>query len=95
MEQILFDSDLILIAVLGLPLLSFLINGVLIRPILGTRSPISGFITVGSITLAFIFSLASLSHVIINGEVVFPQRTWLSFGYFQVEFGILLDQLLA
>ena len=93
MEQILFDSDFILIAVLGLPLLSFLINGVLIRPILGTRSPISGFITVGSITLAFIFSLASLFHVIINGEVVFPQRTWLSFGYFQVEFGILLDQL--
>jgi NADH-quinone oxidoreductase subunit L len=92
-EQILFDSDFILIAVLGLPLLSFLINGVLIRPILGTRSPISGFITVGSITLAFIFSLASLFHVIINGEVVFPQQTWLSFGYFQVEFGVLLDQL--
>ena len=93
MGQILFDSDFILIAILGLPLLSFLINGVLIRPILGTRSPISGFITVGSITLAFIFSLASLFHVIVNGEVVFPQRIWLSFGYFQVEFGILLDQL--
>tara|TARA_B100001013_G_C24622305_1_gene447710 strand:- start:916 stop:2937 length:2022 start_codon:yes stop_codon:yes gene_type:complete len=91
--QILFDSDFILIAILGLPLLSFLINGILIRPILGTRSPISGFITVGSITLAFIFSLASLFHVIVNGEVVFPQRTWLSFGYFQVEFGVLLDQL--
>ena len=93
MDQILFNSDFILLAILGLPLLSFLINGVLIRPILGTRSPISGFITVGSITLAFIFSLASLFHVIVNGEVVFPQRIWLSFGYFQVEFGILLDQL--
>jgi NADH-quinone oxidoreductase subunit L len=92
-DQILFNSDFILLAILGLPLLSFLINGVLIRPILGTRSPISGFITVGSITLAFIFSLASLFHVIVNGEVVFPQRIWLSFGYFQVEFGILLDQL--
>ena len=93
MEQILFDSDFILIAILGLPLLSFLINGILIRPTMGAVSPISGLITVGSITLAFIFSLASLHHVIVNGEVVFPQRTWLSFGYFQVEFGILLDQL--
>lgn len=83
-----------------LPLSSFIIISLLIRPILGPRSGWSGYITTGSIGISFLLSVWALLAVW-HQSYDFPSHTWFIIKEtervkeFVMTIGILLDPLTA
>ena len=82
--------------ILFLPLASFVLIALVIRPFLGTGSQYAAYITIGAVGLSFVLSLWALVGTIAShGEMAYPVHTWLSAGEFDFAVGILMDPLTA
>jgi NADH-quinone oxidoreductase subunit L len=84
-------------AIMLLPLASFIINGLLIRPFVRRESKTYGYITILSIAASAAFSIWALTSVMSapNHEVVVPDVSWVIVGNFNFHVGIIMDQLAA
>ena len=82
--------------ILFLPLASFALIGLVVRPILGAEAKAAAYITIAAVGLSFILSLWALSaSVSSHGELAYPVHTWISAGEFDFAVGILMDPLTA
>ena len=89
-------SESALWLILFLPLASFAVLSLLIRPFIGSRSQLAGYISILAVGVAFIISLIAMSSTIsADGIVDLPEHTWLAVGEFDFVIGILLDPLTA
>jgi NADH-quinone oxidoreductase subunit L len=84
-------------AIMLLPLASFIINGLLIRPFVRRESKTYGYITVLAIGAAAVFSIWSLFSVMSaeGHEILVPDVSWLTIGSFSFHVGLIMDQLAA
>jgi NADH-quinone oxidoreductase subunit L len=80
-----------------LPLISFAVIALVVRPLAKPEARISGYITIAAIGGSLALSLWTLISVMqqSNHEVAVPAVTWLSIGDFSVKIGILMDSLTA
>ena len=82
--------------ILFLPIASFALISLVIRPTLGAQSQIAGYITIAAVALSFILSLwALIATVSAHGEIHYPVHTWIRAGEFDFAVGILMDPLTA
>ena len=89
-------SESALWLILFLPLASFVVLSLLIRPFIGSRSQLAGYISILAVGVAFVISLIAMSSTIsADGIVDLPEHTWLAVGEFDFVIGILLDPLTA
>ena len=84
-------------AILFLPLASFLLIGLGIRPFLNSRySRISGYVTVMAIGAAFALSLWALQSTLGRHDPIgWDSHLWLAIGEMEIRIGILMDPLTA
>ena len=79
-----------------LPLASFAVSALAVRPLLGRDSEVAAYLTIGSLAVGFGLSLWALASVVdAAGRVAFEPRPWLEVGNLQINVGILLDPLTA
>ncbi|MAU65107.1 MAG: NADH-quinone oxidoreductase subunit L [Dehalococcoidia bacterium] len=80
-----------------LPLASFIIIALIVRPFLNKYSFISGPIAIISIGLSFLLSILAFIDVMFNKEkdLVSEPSKWLEIGNFEFTIGILMDPLTA
>jgi NADH-quinone oxidoreductase subunit L len=81
-----------------LPLVSFIVNGLLIRPFVNKRSKVYGYITILSITASAVFSIWMLFSVMAadNHVIAVPDVTWVVVeNGVTIHLGIIADQLSA
>jgi len=79
-----------------IPLGSFLVNGLIIRPFLPGYERLAGWITIASLAIAF--GLSIMAFMTVNdahGMVDFGTHEWLSVSGLTLSIGILLDPLTA
>ena len=83
--------------ILFLPLISFVIIVIFIRPLLGSATILSGLVTVASIGASLGLSLWAIASVIDEpGPLVeYPSHTWLDVGLLEIKMGIMMDALTA
>ena len=80
--------------IVGLPLASFLIIGLVIRPFFNRYADWAGYLTIASIAGSLglsIWAFASVADA--GGNLVFEAHEWLSFPDLMLPFGILMDSL--
>ncbi len=82
------------------PIVSFLVIGLVVRPFFKNHYRITGYITVLSITAAFVLSLWALTSVLSAGAVEIGSQSiywepysWLTVGTMEISIGIFLDPL--
>ena len=73
-------SELAVWGILLLPLASFAIIAIIIRPFLNQYSLVSGLLLIGSLAVALLLSIDVLSSVIQGTELEFELRTWIDLG---------------
>ncbi len=80
-----------------LPLFSFIINGLLIRPFVDRKSKAYGYITILSIAVSAVFSIWALKSVMSTEtrEILVPDVSWIAMGNFNFHVGLIMDQLAA
>ncbi|MDA0769746.1 MAG: NADH-quinone oxidoreductase subunit L [SAR202 cluster bacterium Casp-Chloro-G4] len=82
--------------ILFLPLASFLLISIVIRPTLGSASQLAGYVTILAVGASFVLSLVALfSTVASDGHIAYPLHDWFSAGEFNFAVGILMDPLTA
>ncbi|MSQ08839.1 MAG: NADH-quinone oxidoreductase subunit L [Dehalococcoidia bacterium] len=81
--------------ILALPVGSFLLNGMVVRPLFGRRAKIAGYLTVAAIAGSFVLSLWALGAVINHNVDDMPAHNWITAGSVVIGFGILIDPLTA
>ncbi|MDE2969616.1 MAG: NADH-quinone oxidoreductase subunit L, partial [Chloroflexota bacterium] len=82
-------------AIFFLPLAAFLLNGLLIRPILGPQSPLAGHVTIAAVGGSFLLSLWALQQVATGVDLEWASHAWVTVGSLDVRVGILMDPLTA
>ncbi|SVA33528.1 uncharacterized protein METZ01_LOCUS86382, partial [marine metagenome] len=83
-------------AIFFLPLASFALIALIIRPFFNQVSIISGPIAVVSIGASFVISILTFIDTTINHHnPIGDPKDWLSIGNFELQIGILLDPLTA
>lgn len=79
-----------------LPVASFLLIGLVVRPFLNRWAALAGYITVLAVLGSFVLSLMALRATMGQEEPLgWPSHPWLSLGDFTVRVGIRLDALTA
>ena len=79
-----------------LPLASFAVNALAVRPLLGKDSEVAAYSTIASLAIGFGLSLWALASVIDAADrLAFEPRPWLEVGGLEINFGILMDPLTA
>ncbi|MBA31911.1 MAG: NADH-quinone oxidoreductase subunit L [Chloroflexi bacterium] len=88
------NYELLSYLVILFPLLSFVINGVIIRNFFDSASIYAGYTTIFSILISFIISIIILVKIISSSEqFLFEPINWISISHLYISFGILLDNL--
>jgi NADH-quinone oxidoreductase subunit L len=85
-------------AIMLLPLASFVINGVLLRPLVDRKSKTYGYVTILFITVSACLSIWALSSVMkaAGHEIAVPDVTWVVIeNGVTIHLGIIMDQLSA
>ena len=82
-------------AIFFLPLGSFVIIGLVIRPFLNRYPLLSGLTLVGALGVALGLSIWTLRSVILGHDLQFEGHEWLEVGKASIELGLLVDQLTA
>ena len=83
-------------AIFFLPLASFLIISLLVRPFLNQYDRVSGYLTIFAIGAAFVLSVWALLAVQGGGgEIGWGSHTWIAIGDLDIAMGILMDPLTA
>ncbi len=80
-----------------LPVISFVLISVLVKPFTRRDSPVAGYITIMAITGSVILSIWTLVEVMgaPNHEIHVPDITWVIIGDFSINLGIIMDALTA
>ena len=80
-----------------LPVISFLVNSLLIKPFVRKESRAAGYITITAISASLILSLITLVQVMgaEHHEIPVPDITWLVVGDLTINLGIIMDSLTA
>ena len=80
-----------------LPVISFLIIALLIRPFVNKESRIAGYLAILAIGASLVLSLMTLSAVMraTNHEIAVPDISWLAIGDLNVRVGLMVDSLTA
>jgi len=79
-----------------LPLFSFIINGLIIRPFINPKSKVYGYITIGSIAISAIFAIWALSSVVSaeHHQIAVPDVSWVVIeNGVTIHLGLIADQL--
>ncbi|MFQ5860761.1 MAG: proton-conducting transporter membrane subunit, partial [Dehalococcoidia bacterium] len=83
-------------AILFLPLASFVLISLVIRPFFNRRSELSGFLTILAIAASFALSLWALQSAVgREGVLGYGPHRWLTLGDLDFQVGIMLDSLTA
>ncbi len=83
-------------AILFLPLASFLVIALVVRPFLNRYDSLSGYVTILAIGGAFVLSLVALAEVASgDGRIGWASHSWLAIGDLDISVGILMDPLTA
>ncbi len=82
-------------AIFFLPLGSFIIIGLVIRPLLNRFSVLSGLLLIASLGVALGLSIWTLRSVLLGHDLAFEAYQWLEVGSATIELGLLVDQLTA
>jgi NADH-quinone oxidoreductase subunit L len=85
-------------AIMLLPLASFIINGILLRPLVDRKSRAYGYITIIFITVSAALSIWALSSVMSTSDhkIAVPDVTWVVIeNSVTIHLGIIMDQLSA
>ncbi len=89
-------SELAVWLILLLPLASFVICALVIRPFLNHQSHLAGLLTIAAVGVAFLLSLWAFASVVdAHGALDFPNHSWLVVDNFELTVGVLLDPLTA
>ena len=88
-------SEAAIWAIFLLPLGSFVVIGLVIRPLLNRFSLLSGLTLIGSLGVALGLSIWTLRSVILGHDLQFEAHEWLVVGSASIELGLLVDQLTA
>ena len=83
--------------ILFLPLISFVVIVLFIRPTLGSAAQVSGYITVLAIAASLGLSIWALGSVIDTPDHLreYPSHSWMDVGPLDIKVGILMDSLTA
>jgi NADH-quinone oxidoreductase subunit L len=82
-------------AILLLPVGSFAVIGLIIRPFFNRYSLLSGLVLIAALGVALWLSIMTLRSVILGHELAFEAHEWLVVGGATIEMGLLVDQLTA
>ena len=82
-------------AIFLLPLGSFVLIALVIRPFLNRWAWLAAGSTIGALIASTVLAILTLSSVIVHHEVVFETWDWLSFGGATIQMGLLVDPLTA
>jgi NADH-quinone oxidoreductase subunit L len=84
-------------AIMLLPLASFIVNGLLLRPFVNRKSRVYGYLTILCIATAAVLSIWALISVSSaeNHQIDVPNVSWLVIGNFHFSLGMIMDQLSA
>ncbi len=82
-------------AIFLLPLGSFVLIALVIRPFLNRWPLLAAVSTIGALTAATVLAALTLRSVILGHTAVFPTWEWLSLGGATIEMGLLVDPLTA
>ena len=82
-------------AIFLLPLGSFVLIALVIRPFLNRWPILAAISTIGALTAATVLAILTLRSVILGNTAVFNTWEWLSFGGATIEMGLLVDPLTA
>ena len=82
-------------AIFLLPLGSFVLIALVIRPFLNRWPLLAALSTIAALTAATVLAIVTLRGVIVHHEVVFESWNWLSYGGATIQMGLLVDPLTA
>ena len=82
-------------AIFLLPLGSFVLIALVIRPFLNRWPLLAAASTIGTLIASTVLAVITLRSVIVHHEVVFETWDWLSFGGATIQMGLLVDPLTA
>ena len=88
-------SEAAIWAIFLLPLGSFVVVGLVIRPFLNRYPLLSGLTLVASLGVALGLSIWTLRSVVLGHDLQFESHEWLEVGGAAIELGLLVDQLTA
>jgi len=89
-------SELFVWLIILLPILSFAIISLLLRPFIRKQNQISSYVSISGISLSFILSIWALISVLSSEDIIiFDSFTWLQIGSTKINVGLLLDPLSA
>ncbi len=80
-----------------LPVISFLIISLIIRPLVKAESRVAGYITITAIGVSLVLSIWTLATVLgaPNHEIEVPDISWATIGSLNIQIGIMVDSLTA
>ena len=82
--------------ILFLPLGSFVVNAIVIRPFFDRYSRLAGYLTIVAVGAGLVLAVWSLGSVVDNGGPIdFASHHWLEVGDVNITVGVLLDPLTA
>jgi NADH-quinone oxidoreductase subunit L len=82
-------------AIFLLPLFSFVVISLILRPFYNHKPQLSGYVTIAAITISLALSLWVLSDVIKYGQLPVAPIEWVSIGSLKISLGLLVDKLTA
>ena len=82
-------------AIFLLPLGSFVLIALVIRPFLNRWPLLAALSTIGALTASTVLAVVTLRGVIVHHSVVFGSWDWLSYGGATIQMGLLVDPLTA
>jgi NADH-quinone oxidoreductase subunit L len=83
-------------AIFFLPMASFVLIALVIRPFLNNRSELAGYLTIGAIGGAFALSLWALKSTTGHDQAIgYDSHEWLTVGNLEIRIGILMNSLTA
>ena len=88
-------TEAVVWAIFLLPLGSFVLIALVIRPFLDRWPLLAALSIIGALTAATVLAALTLRSVILGHTVVFQTWEWLSFGGATIEMGLLVDPLTA
>jgi NADH-quinone oxidoreductase subunit L len=84
-----------ILAIFLLPLASFVVIGLVIRPFFNMYSWLSGYLLIAALVLSVVLSASVLNAVVMGQEVQLTAIPWLDVGGAVIEFSLFVDPLTA
>jgi NADH-quinone oxidoreductase subunit L len=82
-------------AIFLLPLLSFIVISLVLRPFFSRKPELSGYITIATIAISLALSIWVLSDVIRFGTLSLSSIEWVPIGSLEISIGLFVDKLTA